>query len=44
MAQDYLKSLIYQTKMIMLLIGVKDIDELKKVRYKTFGKLKEILD
>lgn len=42
-AEDYLKSLIYQTKMIMLLLGVKNIKELRKVEYKTFGKLKDIL-
>lgn len=41
--EDYLNSLIYQTKMIMMLLGVKNIKELKKVKYKTFGKLKEIL-
>lgn len=43
-AEDYLKSLIYQTKMIMLLLGVKNIEELKKVEYKTFGKLKDICE
>lgn len=42
-AEDYLKSLIYQTKMTMLLLGAKNIKELKKVKYKTFGKLKDIL-
>lgn len=44
MAEDYLKSLIYQTKMIMMLVGAKNIDELKKVDYKIFGKLKDILN
>ena len=39
-AEDYLKSLIYQTKMIMLLLGVRNIEELKKAEYKIFGKLK----
>ena len=43
-AEDYLKSLIYQTKMIMLLLGVKNIEELKQVEYKIFGKLKEICE
>ena len=42
-AEDYLKSLIYQTKMTMLLLGAKNIKELKKIKYKTFGKLKDIL-
>ena len=43
-AEDYLKSLIYQTKMIMLLLGVRNIEELKKAEYKIFGKLKDILN
>lgn len=42
-AENYLSSIIYQTKMIMLLLGVKNIKELKKVDYKIFGKLKDIL-
>ena len=29
--------------MTMLLLGAKNIKELKKVKYKTFGKLKDIL-
>ena len=43
-AENYLKSLIYQTKMIMLLLGVRNIEELKKAEYKIFGKLKDILN
>lgn len=42
-AENYLNSIIYQTKMIMLLLGVKNISELRKVNYKIFGKLKEII-
>lgn len=42
-AENYLNSIIYQTKMIMALLGVKNIKELRKVDYKIFGKLKDIL-
>lgn len=42
-AECYLRSIIYQTKMIMTLLGVKRIEELRKVDYKIFGKLKDIL-
>lgn len=43
-ASKYLKSLIYQTKILMMLVGCKSIKELKNVDYKIFGKLKNILD
>lgn len=42
-AEYYLRSIIYQTKMIMTLLGVKSIEELRRVDYKIFGKLKDIL-
>ena len=41
-AEEYLHSLIYQTKMIMLLVGAESIKDLKQVEYKIFGKLKDI--
>lgn len=44
MAEDYLKSLIYQTKVLMMLLNCKTISELKNVDYKIIGNLKNILD
>lgn len=41
--KDYLENLIYSTKLVMFLLGVKNISELKKVEYKITGKLREIL-
>ena len=43
-ASMYLESLIYKTKLVMILLGVKNIEELKKVPYKTTGRLRELLD
>lgn len=40
----FVESLIYKTKIMMLMLGAKEIKDLKKVPYKTFGKLREILD
>lgn len=40
---SYLNDLIYKTKIVMFLLGVKDISQLKNVEYKITGKLKEIL-
>lgn len=42
--KDYLSELIYKVKLIMLMLGVKNIEELKKVPYKLTGKLKEITE
>lgn len=42
-AKMYLTDLIYKTKIVMFLLGVKDIKELKNVEYKITGKLKEII-
>lgn len=42
-AKNYLEQLIYNTKVVMFLLGVKNIEELKNVDYKVTGKLKEIL-
>lgn len=42
-AKEYLENLIYKLKMIMLLLGKKNISQLKETDYKVFGKLKDIL-
>ena len=42
-ARAYMKSLIYKTKMLMLLLGKKNIEELKLTDYKLTGRLKELL-
>ncbi len=42
-AKEYLDDLTYKIKMIMLLMGKKNIEELKKSDYKITGKLKELL-
>lgn len=42
-AKSYLVDLIYKTKVVMFLLGVKNIQELKSVEYKITGRLKEIL-
>ncbi len=40
---EYIDELIYRTKMIMLLTGSKNIEDLKNVEYKITGRLKELL-
>ena len=35
---------MYKTKIVMFLLGVKNIEELKKVDYKIIGKLKELME
>lgn len=40
----YIANLIYKSKIIMLLSGAKNIDELQNVTYKVTGKLKELLE
>lgn len=42
-ARDYLEGIIYKTKIVMMLLGCKNLEELKKVRYKTVGRLKDLL-
>lgn len=42
-AKKYLEDLIYKTKVVMFLLGVKNINELKNVEYKITGRLREIL-
>ena len=43
-AKEFLDSLIYKLKMIMVMLGARNISELKNVDYKIFGKLKEITE
>lgn len=42
-AKSYLESLTYKLKVIMLLMGKKNIEELKKSDYKVTGRLKELI-
>lgn len=42
--ENFLKELRYKIKMIMCLLGVKNIEELKKVDYKLTGRLKDLVD
>ncbi|WP_425539196.1 type 2 isopentenyl-diphosphate Delta-isomerase [Microaceticoccus formicicus] len=42
-ARDYLEGIIYKTKIVMMLLGCKNLEELKKVPYKTVGRLKDLL-
>lgn len=42
--ESYLKDLNDKIKIIMCLLGVKNIEELKKVDYKIVGRLKELID
>lgn len=42
--EDFLKDLNYKIKIIMCLVGAKNIEELKKVDYKVVGRLKQLLD
>jgi isopentenyl-diphosphate delta-isomerase len=44
MTLDYLKDLNNKLKIVMALLGVKNIEELKKVPYKITGKLKELCE
>ncbi|NLY45308.1 MAG: type 2 isopentenyl-diphosphate Delta-isomerase [Tissierella sp.] len=41
--KEYLDALTYKIKMIMLLMGKKDIEELRSAEYKITGQLKELL-
>lgn len=43
-ANKYLQNIIYKSKVIMLLLGRKNIDELRTVPYRIKGELKEMLD
>ena len=41
---DYLKEMNHRLKIVMALLGVKNIEELKKVDYMITGRLKELVD
>lgn len=43
-ADKYMKDLTYKLKILMLLTGSKDIEELKKIPYKVKGELKDLLE
>lgn len=43
-AKQYLLDVMYKVKMLMFLLGVKSIEDLKKVEYKIKGELKDLLD
>ena len=43
-ADKYMKDLTYKLKILMLLTGSKNIEELKKTPYKTKGELKDLLE
>ncbi len=42
-AKDYLESNLYKMRVLMMLLGKENIEELKKTEYKLTGKLKEII-
>ena len=42
--EDFLKEINHKIKIIMALIGVRNIEELKKVDYKLIGELKELVE
>lgn len=42
-AKDYLESNLYKMRVLMMLLGKENIQELKKTEYKLTGKLKEII-
>ena len=41
--KDYLESIIYKVRIIMTLLGTRNIEELKNTKYKVVGKLKELI-
>lgn len=41
---QFVEGLIYQTKMIMVMLGAKDLDALRQTPYKIFGDLKNLCD
>lgn len=42
-AKDYIENLIYKIKIIMMLLGKKNIEELRHTNYKITGKLKDLV-
>lgn len=43
-ARDYVESLIAKTKIAMLLLGAKNLEDLKRIPYKVTGRLKELTE
>lgn len=43
-AKRYIEDLIYKTKIVMFLLGVDNIEKLKKVDYKIVGRLRELIN
>lgn len=43
-AHQYIENIVYKSKMIMLLTGAKNIEELQNVNYRVTGKLRELVD
>lgn len=43
-AKSYLEELMHKVKVIMLLLGAKNLEDLKKVPYKLTGRLKDIVE
>lgn len=43
-AEKYLEGIIYKMKMLMLLLGKKNLEELKSTEYKVIGKLKDMVE
>lgn len=42
-AKEFMENLVYKTNIIMMLLGKKNIEELKKTEYKISGKLKDLI-
>lgn len=42
-AKDYLEDLIYKIKLLMILLGKQNIEQLRNTNYKVTGKLKELI-
>lgn len=42
--ENFLKEINHKMKIIMVLLGVKNIEQLKKVDYKLTGRLKELIE
>jgi isopentenyl-diphosphate delta-isomerase len=43
-AERYLQNIMYKSKVIMLLLGKKNIEELRTAPFRVKGELKELLD
>lgn len=43
-AMEYVESLIYKTRVIMVLLGAKNLEDLRKIQWKATGKLKDLIE